>query len=166
MYQSAFNLIKDHNCCKDLIQDIFTWLWERRDILEISTLKSYLHSAVKYKVANYFRHGKVRDSFFSELENIPPEQSCIDTSLEVKELTAIILEFTNNLPKRCREVFILSRNENLTNKEIAKTLSISEKTVENQITAALKKLRISLGNTFTCIFFLCSQSFINILAML
>ena len=68
-----------------------------------------------------------------------------DDSIEVKEMMQIITHFTNQLPERCREVFLLSRRENLNNKEIAERLNISVKTVENQMTIALKRLRSSLA---------------------
>lgn len=153
LYQSAFHLLLDKDSCEDIVQDIFIWLWERRDRLEISTLKTYLHAAVKYKVANHFRDGKTKISVFDERFEGEIQHSYEDTYLEVKELQAIIDAFTEYLPDRCRKVFLLSRGQHLSNKQIAEKLSISEKTVENQITTALRKLRISLSRTFLSFFF-------------
>lgn len=153
LYQSAFHLLLDKDSCEDIVQDLFIWLWERRDRLEINTVKTYLHAAVKYKVANYFRDGKTKKPVPDEWFEEQIRHSYEDSYLEVKELQAIIDAFTKQLPDKCRKVFVLSRGQHLSNKQIAQKLSISEKTVENQITTALKKLRISLSRTFLSFLF-------------
>ena len=72
-----------------------------------------------------------------------------DSELELQELHHLIEEAVSLLPDKCREIFRKSREENLTNKEIAGQLHISEKTVEGQITIALKKIRIHLGDSYS-----------------
>lgn len=152
LYQSAFNILRDNDMVMDILQEVFIWLWEHRSALQILSLKSYLHSAVKYKVANCIRHGKIRQTFFDEVQRAELSYT-MDETLEFKELKAIVEQFTANLPERCKEVFTLSRMDFFTNKEIAARLGISEKTVENQITIALKKLRLSLGRISVWLFF-------------
>jgi RNA polymerase sigma factor (sigma-70 family) len=85
---------------------------------------------------------------------INPNPSFDDESIEVRELKDIISRFTELLPERGREVFQLSREKHLTNKEIAALMGISEKTVEVHLTRALKKLRIELGRMNFWIFLL------------
>jgi len=109
--------------------------------------------AIKYQVANYIRSGKVRKSFFDRMAALNLSESFDDDAMAVKELKEIISKFTRHLPDRCGEVFRLSRIEHLTNKEIAVRMGISEKTVEVQITNALKKLRTHLGNVSCWLFF-------------
>lgn len=144
MFNSAYNIFRERESCMDIVQELFIWLWEHRNQLNVVSLKPYLIVAVKFKVANYIRSGKVRASFFDKLKQVEEPYELIEDSVEVKELMAVINHFTNQLPERCREVFLLSRQEHLSNKEIAERLGISVKTVENQMTIAIKKLRTSL----------------------
>ncbi|EDM34153.1 putative ECF-type RNA polymerase sigma factor [Pedobacter sp. BAL39] len=145
LYRSAFNVLKDEDLCLDVLQEVFIWVWEHRADLQVRSLKAYLQVAVKYKVANYIRNGKVRESFYLRIPKIELDTAFPDETLEVKELKEIIDRFVEELPARCREVFQLSRNEHLSNKDIAIRLGISEKTVENQINKGLKKLKLDLG---------------------
>ncbi|MFD1629780.1 RNA polymerase sigma-70 factor [Pseudopedobacter beijingensis] len=144
MFMSAYNVLRDREPCMDIVQELFIWLWEHRNQLDIASLKPYLMVAVKFKVANFIRSGKVRDSFFEKLKQTEEPYELAQDSLEVKELMAMINHFTNQLPEKCRKVFLLSRQEHLSNKEIAERLGISVKTVENQMTIAIKKMRSSL----------------------
>lgn len=145
MFQSAYNLLREREVCMDIVQDIFIWLWENRNNLNVRSLKPYLLVAVKFKVANYIKKGKIRSSFFDELQQIGEPLELIEESIEVKQLMEIINHFINQLPEKCREIFLLSRHEYLSNKEIAERLGISVKTVENQMTIALRKMKTSLG---------------------
>lgn len=140
----------------DVIQEVFVWVWENRESWTISNTKSYLLAAVKYKVANEIRKGKLRMvAFESWKERVMNHQVVDNRELEVKELQRIIRDFTGQLPPRCQEIFRLSRFEHLTNREIADRLNISEKTVENQITIALGRLKRHLGHlAFWLIWFL------------
>lgn len=145
MFGSAYNVLKEREACLDIVQELFLWLWEHRSGLNVASLKPYLLVAVKFKVANYIKRGKVRMSFFDKLKQIDEPYELVEDSFEVKEMMEIINHFTNQLPEKCREIFLLSRQENLSNKEIAERLNISVKTVENQMTIALKKMRASLA---------------------
>jgi RNA polymerase sigma-70 factor (family 1) len=143
LYQSAFFILRDKDACKDMVQDVFAWLWEHRHTLQVQSVKAYLKTAVRFKVANYIRSGRVRDSFFEELAHftplaLPPGS---EELAEAKELQAIIQQEIGALPEKCQEIFRLSREEYLSNQEIADRLGLSVKTVENQKTIALKRLR-------------------------
>lgn len=146
MYSTAYRVLHDEAASTDIVQDIFVWCWEKRAVLEVSSLGGYLAMAVRYKVANYIRREKVRANFFTVVESLRIPEGAQDMTLELKELRSIIAQFTEELPGRCRDIFYLSRFEFLTNKEIAARLGISEKTVENQLTIALKRLRMRLGS--------------------
>ena len=146
---TAFNITRDKEAAKDIIQDIFTWFWTHRDSCEsITTCKGYLLTAVKFKASNYFRSIKTKtvhyDRYIAEYDGQIEEPS----DLEVKELYDFIKTVVSRLPARCKVIFELSRYEHLSNKEIAARLSISEKTVENQLTIALRRLRLRLGIYF------------------
>ena len=152
MYRAGRRILKDHDAVMDVLQEVFIWIWKNHEQLSIRSLKPYLHAAVKFKVANYIRDGKIRSSLFEEIENIEEPGALSENSLEVKELQQVIADFTKTLPEKCRQVFLMSRQDQLSNKEIAKELGISVKTVENQMTTALKKLRLSLARMFYFLF--------------
>ncbi|SJZ65945.1 RNA polymerase sigma-70 factor, ECF subfamily [Chitinophaga eiseniae] len=145
MYQAAFYLLRDQNACMDIVQDIFAWLWEKREQLDIQAVPSYLRSAVRFKVANYIRSGKIRDEFYTTLSGLSlPETPGPQDFLELNDLKAIITQVVNSLPEKCREIFLLSRDGQLTNQQIADLLNISIKTVEAQKTIALKRIRAAV----------------------
>ncbi|HEY0176287.1 MAG TPA: RNA polymerase sigma-70 factor [Pedobacter sp.] len=154
LYTAAFYIIKDQDAAMDLCQDIFIWIWQRRGNLRIQNMRAYLKTAMKYKAANFIRHGKVKESFFTKIESLGELEPAENDELEVKELRQMIREFAKGLPERCGQIFQMSRFEELSNKEIASKMAISEKTVENQLTLALKKLKISLGRIYILFFFI------------
>ncbi|HEY1112622.1 MAG TPA: RNA polymerase sigma-70 factor [Chitinophagaceae bacterium] len=143
LYQSAFYIVQDSDACKDIIQDVFAWLWEHRHTLEVQSVKAYLKAAVRFKLANYIRSGRVRASFFESLAGFAPpalSPGCEELA-EARELQVLIQQTIAQLPQKCQEIFRLSREERLTNQEIAERLGLSVKTVENQMTIALRRLR-------------------------
>nr|WP_255785018.1 RNA polymerase sigma-70 factor [Membranihabitans maritimus] len=158
LYTSANYILQDRDACMDVVQEVFVWFWENRNQWNISSPKSYLATAVKFKVTNVIRRGKIKDTILEDLKermSMEANISSTEAEMEVMELKQIIREFSVQLPVRCQEVFRLSRFEHLTNKEIAQRLGISEKTVENQITIALRKLRTTLGHmAFWLVFFM------------
>ncbi|QNL49584.1 RNA polymerase sigma-70 factor [Olivibacter sp. SDN3] len=153
LYQFTYRMVQDRGLSMDILQEVFVWLWEHRQKLRVNVFKTYLSVAVRYKVANYIRHNKVKVLAFKDITYKTTNYTSFTDMLDLKELQYIIQQFTDSLPNRCGEIFHLSRNEFLTNQEIAKKLDISEKTVENQITIALKKLRVHLANNNHLLFF-------------
>ncbi|GAA5224883.1 RNA polymerase sigma factor [Membranihabitans marinus] len=155
LFRSVYAVLHDKDLSLDVVQEVFIWFWENRKKWTITNLKPYLNAAVKYKIANTIRHNKIH---IRAIESIAITQQDevfnLEDELEVRELKAVILDFTNQLPSRCQQIFRMSRFEQLSNKEIAKKLGISEKTVENQITIALKKLKVDLGKLAFWLIFL------------
>ncbi|MGJ1447349.1 sigma-70 family RNA polymerase sigma factor [Sphingobacterium spiritivorum] len=146
LYRYAFNILRNEEECIDVIQEIFVWMWEKRENLHISHLKSYLMAAVRYRLIRVIATSKRKEEILSQsICDIPLHT---DDFLEVKELKHVIADFTATLPLRARETFHLSREKYLSNKEIALQLGISEKTVETQMTISLKKLRLYLNRMF------------------
>lgn len=142
LFRSAFNVLHDTDTCMDIVQDVFTWFWEHRTQHQMSSIKGYLLMAVKYQVANYIRKGKVRENFMlSQIEQITVNEE----SLELQELQSIVDRFTKELPDQSRLIFQMSREQQLSNKEIAASLGITEKTVSGMLSRSLKKLRGELG---------------------
>jgi RNA polymerase sigma-70 factor (ECF subfamily) len=153
LLRSAYRILREKDACMDVLQEVFVWYWTHRDSLILNSVKAYLHVAVKFQVANYIRRAKVRDRYVQKTELLQLEESHDENLLELKEFKAMLAGFTADLPDRCREVFHLSRNEHFSNKEIASKLGISEKTVEMQITIALKRLRLQIDKHSAFLFF-------------
>ncbi|EHQ25934.1 RNA polymerase sigma factor [Mucilaginibacter paludis] len=147
LYIYACKITKDESEAEDIVQEVFFYLWDKRAAILFNTsLSSYLYSAVRYKFFNLLDHKKVRANYveslqrFIEIGNIEA-----DYAIREKELTILIEKEISLLPIKMREVFELSRKAQLSHKEIAEKLRISEKTVKNQINNALKELRMKLG---------------------
>jgi RNA polymerase sigma-70 factor (ECF subfamily) len=144
--QAVYRVIPDQNLAEDLAQEVFFELWRKREQLHItSSLTAYLRRAAVNRSLNYIRDQKLR--FDTEEEQVPiaSKQPTALQQLEADELQGYIDQAIDQLPERCRIVFVLSRFEQMSYAEIAENLDISAKTVENQISKALKLLRIALA---------------------
>jgi len=127
---------------KSVVQDVFVKIWEDRAKITItSSFRSYLFSSVRNRCIDLLRKKKLQTVSYDMIRDLPDET--IDTYV-LAELEQIFHSAIKLIPERCREVFELSRMKGLKNKEVAIELGISEKTVENQITKALKILRHEL----------------------
>jgi len=129
---------------EEIVQDIFVYFWENRERLKISTsVKSYLFSASKYKSLNLLRDTKTQKKIVEKIGRIEPLQTpeYENSYIDVDEFKKILGSAVDQLAPKCREIFLLSKQKELSNKEIAEQLDISIKTVENQMTIAFKKLR-------------------------
>lgn len=147
LYIYACKITKDEDIAEDLIQELFVSIWDRRQIINFNTsVASYLYSAVRYRFFDLVDKQKVRADYITALQTFLDQgDHSTDNYIFEKELSLIIEKEISNLPSKMREVFLLSRKENLSNKDIAQRLNISEKTVKNQISTSLKILRVKLG---------------------
>lgn len=146
----AFKYVKDIEISREIVQEAFAGLWEKRETLDLNrNVKSYLTSAVHNRCLNYLRDTKKFNSNILNLEKLDiSDDSVTGDSLKLlieAELHNRIDEAINELPDKCREVFLLSRNENLKYREIAEQLSITVKTVEVHMSKALQHLRLRLA---------------------
>ncbi|MFS8617803.1 MAG: RNA polymerase sigma-70 factor [Solitalea sp.] len=149
LYSAAYKRVKQGEVCQEIIQDLFTSLWLGRKKIAIhSSLANYLLTAVRYKVLNHIEKEMVRRNY---RESLPDAFQVSDNSTEetvlLNDLHQQLEMELIQLPEKCRKVFELSRKELKSNKEIALELNISEKTVENHITKALRLLRAGLKDT-------------------
>ena len=137
---------------EDIASDILASIWENRKKLEIRlTFKAYLFQAAKNRCLNAIRDRKATVSL-DDINGQDTPQVNVTDSLETEELNHLIQEAILSLPDKCREVFLKSRTNNLTNQEIAESMDISVKTVEAQITKALKQIRKFLGEQYYYLF--------------
>lgn len=149
LFLSAWNVLQDKEVVEDLLHDVFCSFWVRRKELDkVELPAAYLKKSIRYSVYNYIRNHKVRKDVFADLnERLLGLERANESIIEQKELTLHIENAINSLPEQCRQVFILSRRDDLSNKEIAAHLNISPKTVERHITIAFKKLKEYLSKT-------------------
>ncbi|MDY0101405.1 MAG: RNA polymerase sigma-70 factor [Lentimicrobium sp.] len=143
----AQKYVKDFETAREIVQDSFISLWEKRDSIDAGRqVKSYLTSIIHNKCHNYLRDNQKFNHRLLEIENLSEISDMVDSDLLVtKELKLAIQDAIGELPEKCREVFLLSRYENLKYKEIAVKLGISVKTVETQMSKALQHLRVRLA---------------------
>ncbi len=155
LYSHAYAKLQDREEARDAIQELFTVLWVKRQEIAIDTnLAGYLYSAVRNRVLNTISHKRVASIYVSQQEiNSNEFVSATDHLVREKELASLIEKEISCLPLKMREVFELSRKNNLSRKEIASQLNLSEKTVKNQINSALKVLRVKMENIFTVFLF-------------
>ncbi|MBS1916933.1 MAG: RNA polymerase sigma-70 factor [Bacteroidetes bacterium] len=145
LFMAAYNILRNKTACEDIVQDIFLQLWAKRSTLQINeSVEAYLYSAVRYQVFRYIRNNPCVNHFFEDVEERTAEVSP-EMMFRQKEIAEIVNQTVSQLPEKCRAVYKLSREEQLSHKEIAQLLHISTKTVENHLTIALRKLRTSLG---------------------
>lgn len=144
--------INDHNTAEDIVHDVFLSLWKNREKADqIENIEAYLYTSCRYLVIKNLNktHNLVNleDNFPNH--DIATTEHSIEERLFYRYLIDIVEQEIENLPKKCKEVFILSRKALKSNREIAELLGISESTVENHINKAIKHLRINTKHLLT-----------------
>lgn len=132
---------------EEIVQDVMLELWRRRETIRVQqSLQAYLFRAARNRALNYIRHEKVvqRGSVYAAAESVSAPVG--DRALREHEIDVALRAVLAELPPRCREVFQLSRLHGLTYNEIAEALDISIKTVEAQMSKALRIVRARLAH--------------------
>ncbi|TLX76399.1 RNA polymerase sigma-70 factor [Labilibacter sediminis] len=145
----SYSFVKDDSIAKDIVQEVFIKVWEKRSEIKDIAIESFLFKMVRNQCLNYLRHVKVVDNRVGGLKDATQMEELyrIDIIkdepylLIEKELEQEIVSVLNELPEKCREVFKLSRIDGLMNSEIAEKLDVSIKNVEKHMTKALKHFR-------------------------
>ncbi|MBN1949919.1 MAG: RNA polymerase sigma-70 factor [Bacteroidales bacterium] len=152
----AQKYIPDLDTCKEIVHNVFVNIWEKREEFDFEKpAKSYLFTAVYNRCLNHIRNQKKFVNELTDSEKPSAEVPSIDQDhLEAAELEAKIWDTINLLPEKCREVFILNRFEGKKYGEIAEQLGISVKTVEAQMSKALRTLREHLQEYITIMLFI------------
>lgn len=141
---------------ENVVQDVFLLLWEKREVLDIQvSLVSYLFSLVKNRSIDYLRHKVVAEEYRQELTfKLSALEQLNYTFTSEEDIEQAVTKAIDKLPERCREIFLKNRIEGKKYREIADELDISMNTVENQMSIALKKLRIELKDYLPLLLFL------------
>ncbi len=150
LYVHARKKLTNRETARDLVQDLFASLWNRRATFSKDTqLSGYLYAAIRYKVINRIIREKRLTEFEATLvDRVAEEQVLTDYLVREKELRQLIEAEASRLPKKMREIFYMSRELQLSHKEIAEQLNLSQATVKKQVNNALKVLRVKLEAFF------------------
>jgi RNA polymerase sigma-70 factor, ECF subfamily len=140
----SIRFVRIPEIAEEIVQEQFIYLWEKRnDITFHTSIKSYLYTSVKHKSIDYLRSSYAKARYIQDVYCVEIESPLNPVSeVEDQELTEIITNAVSKLPERCAIIFSMKRFGEMSNRQIAVSLNISEKTVENQITIAFKKLRV------------------------
>jgi RNA polymerase sigma-70 factor (ECF subfamily) len=137
----------DRQTAEDIVHDVFLKIWSRETVMIIDeSIGSYLYRAVQHSCLDYVKHLSVHNDYVGRaiadltMEELVSEKNPIDTLIEQEQRDAVYKSI-DQLPEKCREVFVLAYLEEKKNAEIAESLHISVRTVEAQIYKALKILR-------------------------
>lgn len=147
---SADHIVNNASDAEEIVSDVFVRLWNIREKLEITTsIKAYLIKAVRNTSLNYLEHSKISSKLsdslsISDLQLLAWESDYPLGQLYEKEILEILDHGIQNLPESCREIFLLSRNEDLKYNDIAERQGISVNTVKTQMKIALSRLRETL----------------------
>lgn len=132
---------------KDAVQQLFESLWlKRAQVKPDGNLSAYLYTAIRHRILDIFSHQEVENKYVDSLQSfIDQDHELTDYKIREKQMKELIEKEINSLPPKMREIFLLSRMQNKSHKEIAEELDISELTVKTQVKRALKILRSKLG---------------------
>lgn len=137
LYNYAASILNDRELAEDVVQQLFIQLWEKQALEHVEHPQAYLLRSTKFKCIDYLRSNQIKPLSVE----LVPESELIQHEFHDEDIIPMLHFFAASLPPKTREVFLLSRVEGYSNQEIADQLEVSIKTVENQMTRALKKLR-------------------------
>lgn len=149
LYVYANKRLRCKEAAEEVVQNFFIGFWMKREQLKInSSLEAYLYTAVRYCIIDHVVKEATRNNYY-QLAYLDHKvaDNCTEDVVILNDLVTAVEKEVVKLPVKCRSVFMLSRNEHKSNKEIAAELGISEKTVENHITNAIKHLRLNLKHS-------------------
>jgi RNA polymerase sigma-70 factor (ECF subfamily) len=161
----AEHFVRDTHVAEEIVEDFFCDFWENCSTLTFSgSIKGYLYRSVYNNCMKHYRHQKVELKYITAQKSNYTEQELAELSLHsspianliIQELESKIEEEINQLPAQCREIFCMSRYENLSYAEIVERTGLSINTVKTQMSRALKKLRDELGDYLVALAFIIS----------
>lgn len=134
------HLIKSEAVAEDLSQDIFLKIWENREsVPNVRSFNAYMYRMAKNSALNYLEHNYVEKSYTDNCNR--PVYTDPEEELNAEELLFLIRLAVSRMPKQRRDIFMMSRFDNLEKEEISEKLGLAKKTVENQLSLALKDIR-------------------------
>lgn len=151
LYLHAYRMVQNREDALDVVQELFAAIWANRETLVIkTTLSAYLYGAVRNRILDVIAHQKIISRYTDTLQDFLNKGEFVtDNQIRLKELHTIIENEISQMPPKMREVFELSRQHDLSHKQIAEHLNISDKTVKKQVGKAIKILRLKINLLLT-----------------
>lgn len=149
LFVIAYNRLNEVQAAEDIVHDVFINLWKNREKTEIDCLDNYLASVTKYMVLAKIKYRARERMYSNSLYQNTVFETSAETSLHYKRILEIVKNEVEKLPEKCKLIFKYSRNEGMPVRQIAMELSISPKTVENQLNKALKQLKLAARALFS-----------------
>lgn len=148
LFRFALHFVPDYEDCEDILADVFVKIWENWDFLKkIDNLHAYLYTSVKNRCLKFLNKQNYFDEYIEDLHILlQVDESTPEVELCSNETKTIIEKALNQLPERCKLIFLMLKEENLKYKEVADILGISEKTIQTQQIIAKKKLAELIKN--------------------
>ncbi len=149
LYRSAYKRLKNKEQCQDIIQIVLSDLWRRREEVIIEDLPAYLHTAIRFQVFKQISRKPDSNKFLDEFDTLLTSPVQADDDLLEKEILNLVKLWINALPPKRRAIFIMYAEDELSTRQIAEKLGISQKTVQNQLNTAVISLRLKLAKVLS-----------------
>ncbi len=147
MFVNAKSIVRNADIAKDIVQNIWVDIWEKREHREIRKIEPYIFRAVSNGCFKYLRDNKFNTVQFEVIKSLQlTSKSSVEHQHDLEETLINIEKSMSQLAPRCRQIFRLSRMEEFSNEEISQRLGISKGSVENQMSLALKSMKHNLVN--------------------
>lgn len=145
LYHFSIGYLKSASDAEEIVQEVFLKIWNNREELSAQkSFESYLFTIAKNSILNTIRKSKSEQAYLSYAKLHPGKNVLLDDELNFRELEEAYKEAVEQLSPRRKEIFMLNREQSLSNVEIAEKMNVSVKTVENQMTSALSEIRKNL----------------------
>lgn len=145
LYSAAYKRTRDKAQCQDMVQNVFADLWLRRELVEILNLPAYLHTAVRFQLYKRVARAPKLARHLDELDELICSPIRADDPLREKEIQELVNLWLAALPERRRQIFLMHYQQELSTREIAEALGISQNTVQAQLYTATQSLRTRLA---------------------
>lgn len=145
LYKRAQAILLDEDIAKDIVQEVWVDFWQRRHDIVNDNIEAYLMQSTRFSVYKELKRNPLKSDHLAYLETVECQSSSDDVVI-FNQTQQMIHHSVDQLPNRCKEIFKMSREEQLSNAEIASQLNISKRTVETQISFAIKNLKMRLSS--------------------
>jgi len=149
LYNDAYNRTRNREQCEDIVQNVLADLWLRREKLEIDNLPGYLHTAVKFQFYKLVSQQRGPSVYLDYMDELLYSTFNADDALREKEIIKVIELWLKTLPEKRRKIFLMRYEEEMSTKEIAKSLGISQNTVQAQLHTANQSITTRLAQFLT-----------------
>lgn len=151
LLRESYKALKDRDEAEDVVQNLFVDLYGRLGTVVVDDIRAYLLQANRYAIYKRIRQYITERKYRTELANLFQHDSMVEEAClaEYRELENVVSASIARLPQKCREAFLLSRNQGLSYAQIARHLGVSERTVEKHISKALRCLREDLSPEYS-----------------